>query len=1082
MSKLYDPFEISAALGEPFPPTPEQAQVIAGPLGPKLVVAGAGAGKTKAMAARVVYQVANGLIRPEQVLGLTFTRKAAQQLEQRIRRQLQALRRSFLVVPGSPVAEALDNIAINVATYDSYAGDLVREYGLLLPVEPSTRIITEAEHYAIAHELVTGWTGELNAKSAVDTVVTTLLALSNSLDNEIKDPADVAEHERDFRLTVANLEKTRKNGPEYSKKMEDFLHKQKLRVQYLPLVAALRERKAELAVTTFGEQMAAAARLAARHPSVGASQRARYRVILLDEYQDTSHAQRVLLRSLYGNGYHEGLSVTAVGDPMQAIYGWRGATVENLAAFVEDFPQADGSAAPKDQMTISWRNPSRVLDLANDVAGAVFGAGPRPVDELSARPGAPEGEIKLAYFATQAEELDFMAGHLKEKYEAFLKGEDAEFSAAVLVRANSQSMAVAKALEAQGVPHEIVGLGGLLWEPEVQDLVALATLLIRPQDTAAALRILTGPLVGLGLEDIMALQARSRTLASRAGGGAEQASSRVRWHDGKDPLGHLREELDELMTEAPDQVPGLGDAVADLAEKDRYTPEGLARIRELAASLRHLRTYSLSKSLGDIFADIEARFNIRTEVLARGSAGGATHLDRFAEVVAGFAGGSLAAFLDYLHLAAEREDGLQPGEVPAGAERVQIMTAHKAKGLEFLHVCVVHADSASYAAKASTFLTVLEKVPGDDDVIDAGDAVKRSDFEKACKAFIEADRGHQAEEAARLFYVALTRTESSLVISGSGTNRRTGKAKKGPYEYLALLRDKHPELVAHWDVPLEPEEATAEQARVGLFPGLEPRPGAVAGAQLVRAAQEKLPELVEGERFSQWEREANALIEEWEALRAPTVEVELPSELTASDLVSLRNSPEDFARRQRRPVPFKPNAYAKRGTAFHSWLEQRFGGGALIGAEELPGIGEPVPAEELEQLREHFLASEWADRQPFRVEEPFEVTIGQAVVRGRMDAIFKRPLPDSGDGAGEGPGYEWIIVDWKTGQVPCGKELDDAVVQLAVYAEAWRRLCPDPQSEAPVRAAFHYVVPNYTLEPQHLPGASELAALLEVEA
>ena len=161
-SNHFSPEELAAALGKPFPPTEEQAAVIEGPLGPKLVVAGAGAGKTETMASRVVSLVANGLVRPEQVLGLTFTRKAAQQLEQRIRRQLMTLRSSGILTPGSAAAEAVENIVPKVSTYDSYAGDLVREYGLLMPVEPSARIITEAERYAIAHEVVSNYSGSLS--------------------------------------------------------------------------------------------------------------------------------------------------------------------------------------------------------------------------------------------------------------------------------------------------------------------------------------------------------------------------------------------------------------------------------------------------------------------------------------------------------------------------------------------------------------------------------------------------------------------------------------------------------------------------------------------------------------------------------------------------------------------------------------------------------------------------------------------------------------------------------------------------------------------------------------------------------
>lgn len=225
--------------------------------------------------------------------------------------------------------------------------------------------------------------------------------------------------------------------------------------------------------------MAIAAKLAQSHPAVGEQQSQRFNVVMLDEYQDTSHAQRVLLRSLFG-GVRPGVSVTAVGDPMQSIYGWRGATAENLAAFVEDFPQEDGSPAPKDQLTTSWRNPQRALELANDVAAKLFSesAGPRPVDELQPRDGAPEGDIELGYFASEREEHEHIAQHLKSLYERYEDPND--FSAAVLVRTNKQSPLIAQALDDAGVPNEIVGLGGLLWQPEIQDLIAVATILVRP--------------------------------------------------------------------------------------------------------------------------------------------------------------------------------------------------------------------------------------------------------------------------------------------------------------------------------------------------------------------------------------------------------------------------------------------------------------------------------------------------------------------------------------------------------------------------------------------------------------------------
>ncbi len=1002
------------------------------------------------MASRVVYLVANGYVRPEQVLGLTFTRKAAQQLEQRIRRQLIKLRDSGLIPPGGEVAEALENIAPKVATYDSYAGELVREYGLLVPVEPTARIITEAERYSLAYDVVRNYTGQLEDDRALATITETLLKFSQDIDNGLKDTSHIAQHARDFRADIDNLEKTPKNGPEYSNDLLKYLATQDRRVHYVPLLAALHKEQTERQVITFGEQMSVAARVARDHAVVGKQQAQRYKVVMLDEYQDTSYAQRVLLRSLFG-GEQEGLSVTAVGDPMQAIYGWRGATSENLTAFVEDFPVASGTAAPKDQLTTSWRNPSGALDLANLVAEGVFEGGERPVDALSAAPHKGEGEIQLAYFDSEAREREFVAEHLRKQWE---KREGDIFSAAVLVRKNKQSAAFAAALDKAGVPNEIIGLGGLLWQPEIQDLVAIATMLVRPEDLPAAVRVLAGPICGLGISDIQALASRQRNLA-----GARE--ERLRWEPGMDPEDYLRAQLEEVTAEEPDRRVGLADALADLGERDRYTPEGLARMEEVSAKLRYLRTYSLSKPLVDIFADIEALFNIRTEVLARGSAGGATHLDKFADIVASFHGDSLFALLDYFALALEKEDGLELGEVPAATDCVQIMTVHKAKGLEWEHVCVVHADSSSYKAQADTFLKSVDKVPGGDDYIELPeDAVKRSDFNKACKAFEAEDRAIKAEESARLFYVALTRTESTLSVTGSGTNRVANSSKKRPYEYLERLKEQFPQYVVEWSVPDEPsEDDFGESAQ---FPALQASPEAVAGADLVLEAMEELPDLSRGETFELWEQEAGALIEEYKALQQPVVDVELPSELTASDMVALRADPLQFARRQRRPVPFKPNSYAKRGTAFHAWLEDRFGSPALLGEEELPGIDEPEDFD-LEELKEAFLNSEWAERQPEHVEAPFEITIGEAVVRGRMDAVFR--LEDG----------TWMVVDWKTGRPPQGEAMDAAKIQLAVYAEAWRRI----HGGEKIRAAFYYVHDGYTFEPARLPRGEELKKLLE---
>ena len=300
----FSPADIAAAVGKKFAPTDEQAQVIAGGLGPKLVTAGAGAGKTETMASRVVSLVANGLVRPEQVLGLTFTRKAAQQLEQRIRKSLIQLRDTGLFAPGSEVAKSLESIAPKVSTYDSYAGELVREYGLYLPVEPSARLITDAERFAIAHEIVSNFEGEMTTKTSVATVAQTVLKLADNMGNVLMSEEDIREHARIMLSDATELPKARKSGPEFSQELQKILDVQRIRVEYLELVAAVQAEQHAQGVVSFGEQMSFAARVAAANPGIGAIQRQRYRVVMLDEYQDTSHSQRVLLRSLFGGTAH----------------------------------------------------------------------------------------------------------------------------------------------------------------------------------------------------------------------------------------------------------------------------------------------------------------------------------------------------------------------------------------------------------------------------------------------------------------------------------------------------------------------------------------------------------------------------------------------------------------------------------------------------------------------------------------------------------------------------------------------------------------------------------------------------------
>ncbi|MCH7232227.1 PD-(D/E)XK nuclease family protein [Glycomyces sp. L485] len=152
-------------------------------------------------------------------------------------------------------------------------------------------------------------------------------------------------------------------------------------------------------------------------------------------------------------------------------------------------------------------------------------------------------------------------------------------------------------------------------------------------------------------------------------------------------------------------------------------------------------------------------------------------------------------------------------------------------------------------------------------------------------------------------------------------------------------------------------------------------------------------------------------------------------------------------------MPQPPREVTQRGTEFHSWVEEFFGGGTLFDPADLPGAAdETVADEDLARLKETFKGSEWASRQVVAQEVPFVVEFEGTVVRGRIDAVF----------AGEDGGFD--IVDWKTGRPPRGEDAEHAAFQLRVYRRAWSRLKGVPESR--IRTAFYYVGADHTWWPE----------------
>ena len=835
--------ELAADLGIPAP-TAEQAAVIEGPLAPGLVIAGAGSGKTETMAARVVYLVATGQVRPEQVLGLTFTRKAAAALSQRVRRRLRMLGGSDLVR-----LDVMDGVGgdPDIGTYHSFGGRLIADFGPLAGVEPAARVLTPTGAWQLARRVVGRWDGDLNTDLGPDQVTERLLAISGALADHLTDVDALSDALDRLLATLRSAPPTARQQSALHSALVGHVKRLQDRQWILPLVQAFTDAKREQGVIDYADQMQIAAGLVQRHPRIGVALRDKYRVVLLDEYQDTGHAQRVILRTLFGAGAIDavpGHPVTAVGDPVQSIYSWRGASASNLPRFVTDFPQDESAPATSTELLTSFRNPASVLALANDLSASIRSgpSAPVPVGELRTAPGAGPGEVRHGLFATVADEDAWLARSIAQRWrEAMDSPAAAPPTTAVLLRRRSDMAATADALRAAGLPVEVVGLGGLLDEPEIGDLVATLRVLVDPTAGAAAIRLLTGARWRLGIADLEALAQRARELVRQ---------SRPVSAPGRSGRDSVREAVAQALSGEDIDAWCLVDAISDPGPAQRYSPEGHRRLARCAAQLRRLRS-KMGQPLPDLIADLERALGLDIEVQL-GSPAGRAHLDAFADVVAEVAatGAGPKELLDYLDAAAEREDGLTPGEVPATSGRVQVLTVHAAKGLEWELVAVPHLTEGVFPiTRGSTWLGDAAQLPpdirGDRDelpMLSLPPDGNQKDVADALAAHAAEFGQLRLTEERRLLYVALTRAEQVLLVSGHHWGASTTKPA-GPSDFLLEAADlaKNWAPADEWAPAPDPAESNplTAQPRVAQWP-VDPlgarRADLRAGADLVLGA------------------------------------------------------------------------------------------------------------------------------------------------------------------------------------------------------------------------------------------------------
>jgi DNA helicase II / ATP-dependent DNA helicase PcrA len=1041
--------------------TDDQLAIATHPLVPQLVVAGAGSGKTMVMAARVVHAVAFQGLAPGRILGLTFTNKAAGELSARVRASLARL-------PQRP--EQIDDDEDDqptVATYHSYAAAIVRDHALRIGREPYTTLLTEATRWQLALRVVRRATGpfeHLNWTSPSVAVKT--IALAAEMSEHLADVDDLRSIDAKVIDAIDALPGRVLKG------ITEIANAARTREEMLTLVEAYTAAKEQLDLLDYGDQVALAARIAQTAPVVGDSERRRFGLVVLDEYQDTGVAQRLLLAEMFGGGH----PVTAVGDPNQAIYGWRGASVGNLLRFGSHFPRADAQPVVPQPLMTSFRCGGRILDAANAIAGRIGTSGsrrpPLGVPKLTPRAGAADtGAVVLARVTTDVDEADWVA----DQFEAELERGASPGAMAVLVRRRADFARLHHALVQRDIPVEVVGLGGLLEMPEVADVVATLSLLVDPTANAAAIRLLTGPRWRLGIRDLAALGARAARLAVWSPG---QDSTEPEVSAGlRDALRQVTDAVD------PVDVASLLDAIDSPGDADRYSPEAYERLAAFRAELVSLRPL-VGQPLVDLVTQVVRTIGLDVEIEAeteRVAVARAANLAAFVDHAAGFSGlegeSDLPAFLAYLAASADAENGLDVGAVST-ADTVKLMTIHKAKGLEWDVVAVpglVHEVFPSNRGRRP-WTRAAEVAPFEvrGDAVDLpalasydGEALKA--FEAECKA-------DDADEERRLAYVAFTRPRRLLLASGyCWTRTRISACRVSTFlDELRGLADPAVTIDRWCDDPADDDvnPLGAEASRDVPWPtppepmALESRRRAadlVRGAMVDRGVGQQTLDLHTDARLT-WAEETALVLDELRAERRGVVEVALPRRLTASQVVRLGEDPTELARMLARPMPAKPQPQARRGSRFHKWVEQLYGAVPLLEPDDLPGATDAdITDDELVALQDTFLADGWGERRPVAVEAPFELVVGGRLVRGRIDAVY----------ADEGVVGGFDVIDYKTGAVP--PDFAAASLQLSVYRLAWADLAGvEPEQ---VNAGFLYVRTGTLKRPDRLLSRDELAAL-----
>jgi ATP-dependent DNA helicase UvrD/PcrA len=679
--------QLSFPLAEPKPDilqtlTPEQRQAVDHGAGPLLVVAGAGTGKTHVLTARIVHLIMSG-VRPHEILAVTFTERAAGEMQERID-------------INTPIG--LNDAVIR--TFHGFGDEVFREFALELGRSGELRVLSPAEQVILVREHLYGCRQCEIAlplaryRPAGDPLahVRALLDLFGRARDEDVSPEAYVAHAHALTETVGD-------SIDADVKRDEAAMHEELAATY----EAYMRIKERHGVVDFGDQIALTLRLLREHPAAASRLRARFRYVLVDEFQDTNEAQFELLRLLAEP--HRNLTV--VGDDDQSIFAWRGGTLQNFARFRESYPEhttvslvenrRSGQALLDAAYRLISKNPDR-LELTLGIDKHLRG---RPSDEV---------EVDHIQKITGAEEADAVADLIARET---VRHQRRYGDFAILVRNNADAVPFLHAFAQRQIPTHFSGGGQLYERPEIRLLISFLSAVALPSDSRHVYNLAVSPLYGFPPDELA---------RAMEGSGRRQK-----------PLRELFEEIAAGSTGAGDEAVSAAKALCD--DLAHYA----ARATELSTAALLFEFLERSKLLARYLEPDSALVEEQGRNVAKflrlvHSAGRALATDR------------ASFFVPHLELLREAGDDPIAADFEASREQVNVLSIHKAKGLEFGVVFLAHATD--------------ERVPGQArlDPFRLPDGLARMPAP---------DRQRHLSEERRLAYVAMTRAKDAFYFTSA---------------------------------------------------------------------------------------------------------------------------------------------------------------------------------------------------------------------------------------------------------------------------------------------------------------------------